>query len=240
LAERNANSDERATILLGKMLNDLITFFTGAPQNRRKYPRRAGPFPAWVAVGTQWSNCACLDISGSGLGLVSPAALPDEANIRVQIEGRNVLIRAKRVWQQPGTAQGKPAWRYGMSFTGISADDWDAVIRFCSNESVNVENKAQKELELVRLKADDVARLIPKKLQDQMLMLLVSRGRLAPIDEKTPLVQYAYGGVVKRGGKALHRISVHSRINDELTGEVKAYDTRLLFDDQGGNVQLDE
>lgn len=222
------------------MLNDLITFFTGAPQNRRKYPRRAGPFPAWVAIGSQWQNCACLDISGSGLGVVSPSALPEEVNLRVQIESKNVVIRAKRVWQQPGTAQGKPAWRYGLTFTGISADDWDAVIRFCNNDEVVLENKAQKELELVKLKADDVARLIPKRLQDTMLSMLVSKGRLAPIDEKTPLVQYSYGGVIKRSGKALHRLSIHSRVRDDLTGEVKAYDTRFFFDDQGGNVTSDD
>ncbi len=222
------------------MLNDLITFFTGAPQNRRKYARRAGPFPAWVAVGSQWSNCACLDISGSGMGVVTPTALPEEANFRVQLEGRNIVIRAKRVWQQPGTAQGKPAWRYGLTFTGISADDWDAVIRFANNDQVAVDNKLTKELELVRLKADDVARLIPKKLQDTMLSMLVQKGRLAPIDDKTPLVQYAYGGVIKRSGKALHRLSIHSRLRDPATNEVRAYDTRFLFDDQGGNVQMDE
>ncbi|HEX8806102.1 MAG TPA: PilZ domain-containing protein [Candidatus Aquilonibacter sp.] len=222
------------------MLNDLITFFTGSQQNRRKYSRRAGPFPAWVAVGTQWTNCACLDISGSGLGVVSPAALPEEANFRVQLDGRYIVIRAKRVWQQPGTAQGKPAWRYGLTFTGISADDWDAVIRFSNNDAVIVENKAQKELELVRMRADDVARLIPKKLQDTMLNMLVQKGRLAPIDEKTPLVQYAYGGVIKRNGRALHRLTIHSRIRDRATNEVKAHDTRFLFDDQGSNVQIDE
>ena len=222
------------------MLNDLVTFFTGAPQNRRKYPRRAGPFPAWVAVGSQWQNCACLDISGSGMGVVSPAALPEEVNLRVQLESKNVVIRAKRVWQQPGTAQGKPAWRYGLSFTGISADDWDAVIRFCNNDQVDIENKAQKELELVKLKADDVARLIPKKLQDTMLAMLVQKGRLAPIDQKTPLVQYSYGGVMKRGGKALHRLSIHSRVRDDSTGEVRAFDTRFYFDDAGGNVTADE
>jgi len=224
------------------MINDLITLFTGAPQNRRKYGRRAGPFPAWVAIGSQWANCACVDISGSGIGIISPAAIPEEANLRVQLDAKNVVIRAKRVWQQPGTAQGKPAWRYGMAFVGISADDWDAVIRFSGGgEAVDVENKAQKELELVKLKADDVARLIPKKLQDQLLEMLVARGRLAPIHEtKTPLVQYAYGGVVKKGGKALHRISIHSRIRDAATGEVKAFDTRFYFDDQGANVQIDE
>jgi hypothetical protein len=222
------------------MINDLITFFTGAPQNRRKYPRRAGPFPAWVAVGSQWASCACLDISGSGMGVIVTAALPEEANFRIQLQGRNITVRAKRVWQQPGTAQGKPAWRYGLCFTGISADDWDAVVRFTNNEAVVVENKAQKELELVRMQADDVARLIPKKLQDQMLAWLVAKGRLAPLDEKTPLVQYAYGGVVKRAGRAFHRLSIHSRMHDPTTGEVRSWDTRFFFDDQGTDVQVDE
>lgn len=222
------------------MLNDLITFFTGAPQNRRKYPRRPGPFPAWVALGNQWSTCACLDISGSGIGVVVPAALPEEASFRIKLEERNITLRAKRVWTQPGQSQGKPAWRYGLTFTGISADDWDAVVRFCNNESVTVENKAQKELELVKLKADDVARLIPKKLQDQLLSMLVARGRLAPITEKTPLVQYAYGGVVKRQGKALHRLAIHSRVIDSKTGETRSFDTRFYFDDGGANVQMDE
>lgn len=222
------------------MLNDLITFFTGAPQNRRKYARRTGPFPAWVAQGSSWTPITCLDISGSGLGVVSAVGINSEVNIRVTIENRNVLLRAKRVWEQPGMVKGKPAWRYGLTFTGISADDWDAIIRFCNNDAVTIENKAQQELELVRMQADDVARLIPKKLQDQLLAQLVQRGRLAPLSEKNPLVQFSYGGVLKRGGKALHRLSIHSRVNDELTGEVKAYDTRFLFDDQGGSVNIDE
>ena len=222
------------------MLNDLITFFTGAPQNRRKYPRRSGPFPAWVAQGSAWTPVTCLDISGSGLGVVSSVSISSEVNIRITIENRNILVRAKRVWQQPGTAKGKPAWRYGLSFTGIGADDWDAVVRFCGHGSVAVENKAQQELELVRMQADDVARLIPKKLQDHLLAILVQRGRLAPLNERTPLVQYSYAGITKRNGKALHRLSIHSRIHDELTGEIKAFDTRFFFDDEGSSIAIDE
>lgn len=222
------------------MLNDLLSFFTGAPQNRRKYARRSGPFPAWVATGTSWTSVVCLDISGSGIGIVSPAAIASEANIRLSLENRTILVRAKRVWQQPGTAHGKPAWRYGLSFTGIGADDWDAIVRFCNKDAVAIENKAQQDLELVRLQADDVARLIPKKLQDTLLRMLVERGRLAPISEKPPLVHYSYGGVTKRGGKALHRLSIHSRVRDEVTGEVKSFDTRFFFDDQGTNVTADD
>jgi hypothetical protein len=222
------------------VINDLIGFFTGAPQNRRKYPRRPGPLRAWTAAGNSWANVVCTDISGSGIGVVSPATIGTEANFRVMLEEKPVLIRAKRVWEQPGTLQGKAAWRYGFTFTGISADDWDTVVRFCNNDQVTLENKAQKELELVRLKADDVARLIPKKLQDQLLSMLVERRRLAPIDDKTPLVQYLYGGVVKRANGALHRLVIHSRVRDRVTGEITDYDTKFYFDDSGSNVSMDE
>lgn len=221
------------------MLNGLITFFTGSAQNRRKYARRPGPFKSWVALGNAWTPVVCLDLSGSGLGIVAQSPLSLEANFRVQIESRTVVIRAKRVWQQPGTLQNKPAWKYGFTFSGIGADDWDAVVRFCGNQAVTIENKAQADLELVRLKADDVARLIPKRLQDQLLALLVERRRLAPLDDKNPLVQYSYGGVIKRGNLALHRLSIHSRVRDAGSGEVLAFDTRFLFDDNGGNVQIE-
>jgi hypothetical protein len=175
-----------------------------------------------------------------GLGILAPGSIGAEANFRVMLENRAVLIRAKRVWEQPGTLQGRAAWRYGYSFTGISADDWDAVVRFCNNDAVEVENKAQKELELVRLQADDVARLIPKRLQDQLLSMLVERRRLAPLDDKTPLVQYLYGGVVKRGGSAMHRLVIRSRVRDAATGEIADFDTPFSFDDNGNNVRIDE
>jgi len=222
------------------VLNDLITFFTGSPQNRRKYARRQGPFKAWMAQGTNWASIVCMDISGSGLGVVSPGEAGPEANFRVMLESRAVLIRAKRIWQSQGTLHGKPAWRYGYTFTGISADDWDAVVRFCNNDTVVVENKAQKELELVRMKADDVDRLLPKRLQDQLLHMLVERRKLAPLDDKTPLVQFMYGGVIKSAGVALHRLVIHSRVRDAATGEIQSFDTKFVFDDQGNNVSIDE
>jgi hypothetical protein len=222
------------------MINDLIGFFTGAPQNRRKYPRRPGPFKAWAAQGTNWAQVVCMDISGSGLGVIAQSTMTPEANFRVMLDAKAVLIRAKRVWEKPGTLQGKPAWRVGYTFTGISADDWDAVVRFCNNDAVEVENKAQKELTLVRMQADDVARLIPKRLQDQLLGMLVERRRLAPLSsDKNPLVQYLYGGVVKRNGIALHRLVIHSRVRDAATGDIESFDTRFVFDDQGNNVSID-
>lgn len=222
------------------MLTDLLTWFSGRPENRRRYPRRSGGFRAWFATSTGWVSLVGVDISASGMGLVSPSKFEkDEVNFRVQIEERPIMLRAKQVWCLPGTLQGKPVWRYGVQYTGIGADDWDALVRFCSNEAVTLGNKAQKELELVRMQADDVARLIPQRLQDRLLVMLVQRRRLAPLEaDKIPLVQYFYGGTVKRNGRTMHRLSIHSRVNDEVTGEQVSFDTRFMFDDSGTDIEL--
>lgn len=222
------------------MLADLLTWFSGHPQNRRRYPRRSGGFRAWFATANGWTAIVPVDISASGMGLVSPTKFEkDEMNFRVQIEERGIMLRAKQVWCIPGTLQGKSVWRYGLQYTGIGADDWDALVRFCANESVNLDNKAQKDLELVRMQADDVARLIPQRLQDKLLALLVKARKLAPIEkDKTPLVQYFYGGTIKRNNKTVHRLSIHSRVNDEASGEQASFDTRFVFDDSGTDIEM--
>lgn len=222
------------------MLADLLAWFSGRPENRRRYPRRSGGYRAWFATSTGWTALVPVDISASGMGFVSPAKFEkDEVNFRIQIDDRPIMLRAKQVWCIPGTLQGKPVWRYGMQYTGIGADDWDALVRFCTNEAVNVDNKAQKELELVRMQADDVARLLPQRLQDRLLSMLVQRRRLAPLEkDKHPLVQYFYGGTGKRNGKTVHRLSIHSRVNDAATGEQLEFDTRFVFDDTGGDIEV--
>jgi hypothetical protein len=175
------------------------------------------------------------------MGVIAPAKFEKaEVNFRVVVEERPILLRAKHVWCIPGTLQGRAVYRYGLHYTGIGADDWDALVRFCSNEAVNVDNKMQKELELVRMQADDVARLIPERLQQRLLSMLVQARRLAPIEkDKTPLVQYFYGGTVKHNGRHMHRLSIHSRIADSVSGDAASYDTRFLFDDSGTDIEME-
>ncbi|HEV3153552.1 MAG TPA: PilZ domain-containing protein [Candidatus Baltobacteraceae bacterium] len=220
---------------------ELLTWFAGKPENRRRYPRRSGGFRVWIATDSGWTGASGVDISASGMGLIAPSKFTrDEINLRIQIEDRPILARAKQVWCIPGTLQGRPVYRYGIQYTGIAADDWDALVRFCNSEAVNLENKAQKELEMVRMQADDVARLIPTRLQERLLTMLVQARRLAPLEkEKIPLVAYAYGGITKRGLRQLHRLQIHSRVVDELSGETTSYDTRFLFDDSGNDIEME-
>ena len=220
---------------------ELLTWFAGKPENRRRYPRRAGGFRVWFATETGWTLAGGVDISASGMGLISPSKFTkDELNFRIVVEEKAIIARAKQVWCTPGILQGRQVFRYGVQYTGIGADDWDALVRFCNSEPVTVENKAQKELEMVRMQADDVARLVPTRLQERLLGMLVQARRLAPIEkDKTPLVQYFYGGAMKRGTRQMHRLQIHSRVVDDLTGHAVSYDTRFLFDDSGNDIEMD-
>lgn len=222
------------------MMTSLLSWFAGQPQNRRQYPRRREGFRAWYADSGKWLPAAGIDISASGLGVLVPAELAKEENdFRVVLQETAIIVRAKKVWTQPGTFQGKPAWRYGLRITGVAADDWDAIVRYCTGEKISQENVAQKELELVRMQPDDVARLIPQKLQRLLLQMLVERRRLAPLDERPPLVQYSYGGAVRRGDSMLHRMQIHSRVENVASGEMESYNTVFLFDDAGTRVSIE-
>jgi hypothetical protein len=141
------------------------------------------------------------------------------------------------VWQDTVSHQGKSVWRYGMRFTGVSADDWDAIVRYANDEAVEDSNKAQEELTTVRMTPDDANRLLPTKLQQRLLQMLVDRRRLAPLKESvTPLVQYFYSGVVRQEGKMMHRLTIQSKVVGGEGGEL--FETRFVFDDRGDTILI--
>jgi hypothetical protein len=222
------------------VLNDLLGWFTGKDANRRKYPRKRKPYRATVSVdgGLTQRPAIGLDIGGGGLCVLTQEPVGrSEFEVRAAVESRVIRMRARAVWQDTVAHQGKSVWRYGMRFTGISADDWDAIIRYASDKPVREENKAQEELVTVRMTPDDANRLLPGALQRRLLQMLVECRRLAPLQESvTPLVQYFYSGPVRHNGGLYHRLTIQSKV---VGSEGPAfYETRFLFDDQGTNVQV--
>ncbi|HTX60345.1 MAG TPA: PilZ domain-containing protein [Verrucomicrobiae bacterium] len=221
------------------MLDELLGWFTGKEPNRRKYPRKRKPYRATVSVdGASQKPAIGLDISGGGLCLLTQEPTGrDEFEVRATIETRVLRMRGRSVWQDTVTHQGKSVWRYGMRFTGISADDWDAIIRYTTDKPIAEENKAQEELVSVRMTPDDANRLLPIQLQRRLLSMLVERRRLAPIQENvTPLVQYFYSGVVRHNNLLVHRLTIQSKVVGPEGNEM--YETRFVFDDQGSNIQI--
>lgn len=222
------------------MLDELLGWFTGKEPNRRKYPRKRKPYRATVSVdsGVSQRPAIGLDISGGGLCLLTqePTGL-EEFEVRATIDTRVLRLRAKSVWQDTVTHQGKSVWRYGMRFTGISADDWDSIIRYTTDKPVQEVNKAQEELVSVRMTPDDANRLLPVQLQRRLLAMLVERRRLAPVQENvTPLVQYFYSGVVRYNNELMHRLTIQSKVVGAEGAEM--YETRFVFDDQGTKIEM--
>lgn len=222
------------------MLDELLGWFTGKEPNRRKYPRKRKPYRATVSVdgGVTQRPAIGLDISGGGLCLLTQEPTgTDEFEVRATLDTRVLRIRSKSVWQDTVTHQGKSVWRYGMRFTGISADDWDSIIRYTTDKPVQEVNKAQEELVSVRMTPDDASRLLPIQLQRKLLAMLVERRRLAPLQENvTPLVQYFYSGVVRYNNELMHRLTIQSKVVGSEGAEM--YETRFVFDDQGTKVEM--
>lgn len=222
------------------MLPELLAWFTGKEPNRRKYVRKRKPYRATFSVdaGTSQKPAIGLDISGGGLCVLTQEPVgKDEFEIRATIESRVIRVRARSVWQDTVTHQGKSVWRYGLRFTGISADDWDAIIRYTTERPVEEANKAQEELTTVRMTPDDASRLLPSRLQQRLLKILVDRHRLAPLKEnQTPLVQYFYSGVARYEGKLMHRLTIQSKVVTPQGDQM--FETRFVFDDKGDNITV--
>jgi hypothetical protein len=221
------------------MLPELLAWFTGKEQNRRKFPRKRKPYRAAYSLDGKTTRAAIgLDIGGGGLCILTQEPIGrEEFEVRVQLDERNLRMRAKVVWHDNVQHQGRKVWRYGMRFTGIPADDWDAIIRYTTDRPVSEANKAQEELAAVRMTPDDTARLLPKELQTRLLQMLVERRRLAPLDERvTPLVQYFYSGIVRHNDRLVHRLVIQSKVVGPERDEL--FETRFVFDENGKNVQI--
>ncbi|MDB5042399.1 MAG: hypothetical protein JWN27_3125 [Candidatus Eremiobacteraeota bacterium] len=221
------------------MLPELLAWFTGKEQNRRKFPRKRKPYRAAYSVDGKSTRPAIgLDISGGGLCILTQEQVGrEEFEVRAQIDERPVRVRAKTVWQDNVQHQGRKVWRYGMRFTGIPADDWDAIVRYTTDKPVAESNKAQEELTTVRMTPDDTARLLPRELQTRLLQMLVDRRRLATLDVKvTPLVQYFYSGIVRHNEKLVHRLVIQSKVVGPERDEL--FETRFVFDENGQNVSI--
>jgi hypothetical protein len=221
------------------MLPELLAWFTGKEQNRRKFPRKRKPYRAAYSLDGKSTRAAIgLDLSGGGLCILTQEPVGrEEFEVRLVLDERNLRMRVKVVWHDNVQHQGRKVWRYGMRFTGIPADDWDAIIRYTTDRPVADTNKAQEELSSVRMTPDDTARLLPKELQTRLLSMLVDRRRLAPLEERhTPLVQYFYSGIVRHNDKLMHRLVIQSKVVGPEQDEL--FETRFVFDESGKNVQI--
>ena len=222
------------------MIAGLLGWFAGEAVNKRRYPRRRKPYRAWVSFHGRSRALIGVDISAGGLGVLSEKRIGRrEFDVLLRLDGVDIPARVKVLREKPTVHHGGRAYSYGVQFSGIKADDWDAIVRFTTDDEVaEPENQALEEIQLVRMLPDDTARLIPLRLQNKLLSMIVRRGQLAPLDPKiTPLVQYFYGGIVRSEKTLMHRLTIQSKVVAP-DGRSQLYETHFLFDDQGQNIKI--
>jgi hypothetical protein len=221
----------------------LQALFGNKNKDKRRHTRREKAFSAdWTpAPDVAPIPVIGLDVSASGAGILAREEIPnDEFILRLKLDERVIPTRVKVARKLPGTLQGAKAYRYGVEFVSISADDWDAVVRWSKGgAAAESGNKVKSDLEMVRMSADDADRLMPVALQTRLLNGLARRGRLAPlVPNQQPLVQYFYGGTVKRNNMMMHRLAIVSRMKDVNDGPPQEFRTLFYFDENGDHIEM--
>jgi hypothetical protein len=199
----------------------------GADRVRRRYPI------GWIKDGTLVAGLG-LEISEKGILFATKETPPGgHVDVALDLGGRRVRARLRIVRKGAMTRDGTEWAVVACVFEGIAADDWDAIVRFCKNLD-DPGNKAAQELSALAGSDDDAYRLLPLKVQQRVVAVLIKAGRLAPgSDAKNPLLRMSYDGSTRAGE---HRLAVHSRRS--VDGELLSFDSVLLVDD-AGNVTLD-
>ena len=219
------------------MFLELAKIFTGKGTERRSHNRKTENFPVrWLKDENNIVDGVGQEISATGALIVlkDKPATP-EFTVTMKIGERMMTVRVQ-VLRHDQVASGGQTWhRFATKFAGISADNWDAIVRYC-NDAPEPENKAAAEVKALQSKSDDAFRLLPLVVQKQIVDTLVGTNRLAqPGPGQAPLLRMTYSGVIRHGAQEMHRCRVHSRIDVE--GEIRQFDTTFLID-ATGKVQV--
>ncbi len=194
------------------MFNSLSKMFSGKPKERRQFPRKKMRFEfVWLrgeeavpGLGTELSEAGCL--------IATLEAPPTDFDAIFDLGRRKVRLRLHTVRGGAFTREGERWMGLGCTFSGIAADDYDALVRILKNipEAGNV---AQAEL-AAKDRTDDAYRLLPLTVQQRVLGTLAQLGRIAiPPEGQAPLLRMDDLGSASDG--IGHRLAVHSRIIEQ-------------------------
>jgi hypothetical protein len=221
----------------GSILGDIIEWFLGRSGDRRQYKRRTGAFHLWWQAGTfdkpDMRPGIGVEVSPNGLMFLLPDKIDGpEYNLVLRIHDHKMPVRVRNVRSDQVTHHGRSWNRYMGEFIGIAADNWDRICRYVNEEAEPADRRKMQNQEMAK-QTDDAYRLLPKAVQDKIVEMLARNHRIdKPHPGQTPLLKLFYGGLVKQPGKPpAHRVNVHSRVT--VNGELIAYDTRFLVDDEG-------
>ncbi|MGH7661552.1 MAG: PilZ domain-containing protein [Vulcanimicrobiaceae bacterium] len=212
------------------MLAELVGWYAGQEQNRRRYPRIRKDYEAKYSVngGRTWHALRGVDLGGGGMCVMSDHTIHSIVVDIVLHLDEEVPVRALPVWNTQVNEGKKTAYCYGMQFISIDARHWEAVMHWITGKAYEDDGK----MPAVRISDAEVARLLPKDLRKNLLAELATRNRVDAANQGT--LQFDYGGVTALNGKPMHRFTLHSKA--KAMGIEMRYTTRILCDDEGQEI----
>lgn len=212
------------------MFAELVGWYTGRDQNRRRYPRVKKDFDVESSLGRDHrSRLKGVDLSGGGMCLISQDLLPNAIfDARINLDGRQIDLKVLRIWNAVVHADGKDVRYHGLQFVAVDAEDWVAIIHWITGDSLSKLVR----LEELTLNQVEVVKFLPSEFRTRLLSELEKRSRLDP---NAPLpVQFDYGGVVDYDGRAMHRFTLHSKMSNN--SKETRFSTRLLVDETAEHI----
>jgi hypothetical protein len=212
------------------LFNELTKLFSGKQKERRHSPRKKARFNiSWIKNGNELVPGLGMEIQLNGL-LFATKTAPGVPDFDIIMELGSRKIRTRLHTARSGTIlRESMQWTIlGCTFSGIAADDYDALVRFCKDMH-EVGNKAAAELAAMD-KSDDAYRMLPMRVQQHVLDALIRLGRLdMPQANQQPLLRMSSLGMQQ--GK--HRLAVHSRISGGHGADPQQFDSVLVIDESG-------
>jgi hypothetical protein len=213
------------------MFNVLSKAFSGKPKERRRWPRKKMVYELVWLRGEEKIPGLGTEISEGGCLIATREAPPADFDAICDLGRRSIAVRLHTVRGGPFNREGARWMGLGCTFSGIAADDYDALVRILKNipESGNV---AVAEL-AAKDRTDDAYRLLPLAVQQRVLSVLATHGRIdIPPEGQAPLLRMSDLGA--GGGGA--RLGVSSRVRTEES--FAAYESVIVIDG-AGNVKLE-
>jgi hypothetical protein len=193
---------------------------------------RQGNFHGHVSSAGRRVAIVGTTLCRQGLAFFSPVRFAEtELHVDFAVRSRTVKTRVRVERGEVVQSPQRVVHRYYCSFTGIAADDWDAVVRYVDDIPEPPPSAAAAPV------PDEAFREFPSAIQNEIVDQLVRKKRLsAPRPGSAPLIRVrAYLPRDLGDGRSVRDVSVHSRIL--IDHRTHAYDTRFRVY-SNGTVEL--
>ena len=211
------------------MFNELAKMFSGQRKERRQYERKKARFNFVMLNGTEQIPGIGMEMSLNGclIALKQSPARP-AFDVLMDLEKRKIRMRLNTARSGTIMREGQQWSVLGCTFSGVAADDYDALVRFLKGIAESG-NQAQKDLALVN-RSDDAYRMLPLAVQQRVLGALAQAGRVEiPPEGQAPLLRMEDRGTLPDGSG--RRLAVHSRVITKAGPQM--FDSVIVIDSAG-------